>query len=170
MAVSRFDASAIHGVNSFLWSKIKEEFGWKESDYGGVVPITTPQQSQEFNDMGKPYIIYNYRTSTVGGQYGYKEEFAGYLVNSTKDSDIRKVLNLMEYYLGGEDKSAELINDYMATLPDTNPFREFDYKSLRTAQATGASPTDQEGGIMDGRFEFSIRYTSARALGFIPAW
>lgn len=166
----RFEASAIHGVNSFVWSKLQEEFGWTAKDYGGRIPITTPQQSQEFNDLGKPYILYNYRMSTVRGTYGYKEDHARYQVNSPKESDIRKTLNLLDYYLGSQDASGSLINDYIHSLPAPNSYREFEYKTIMTPQGSGANPTGQEGGIMDGAFEFSIRYTTSRMLGFIPTW
>lgn len=161
-----FNAGAVHGVNSFVWSKLQSDLGWKQSDYRGLTPITTPQQQAEFNDMGKPYILYNYRVGNVGGSnYAYKEEYVVYLINSSRDSDIRKVLNLLDYYLSGMDESASLINEY---LKSNNAFRQFDYKSVMSRGGQGATPTDQEGGIMDGTYEFAIRYTSERVLGFNP--
>ena len=164
-----FDSSAVHGVNRFIWSKLQDDLGWKLSDYNGKVPITTPQQQAEFNDDGAPYIIYNYRIATVGGSYGYKEEYVVYQINSSNEADIRKALNLIDYYLGAMDESATVINDYVSAL-NPNPFSDFDYKSILPRGASGAAPTDQEGGIMDGSYEFSIRYTSDRVMGFIPAW
>lgn len=164
-----FDSSAVHGVNRFIWSKLQSDLGWKASDYGGKIPMTTPQQQAEFMEDGSPYVVYNYRTAMVGGSYGYKEEYVIYQIISPKESDIRKALNLIDYYLGGMDESATLVNDYVSTL-DPNPFDLFDYKSIIPRGASGASPTDQEGGIMDGSYEFAIRYTSDRVLGFIPAW
>lgn len=164
MAIN-FDAAAVHGVNSFLWSKIKADLGWKEADYGGVIPMTTPQQMQEFNDMGKPYIVYNYRIGTVGGDYGYKEEYVVYSINAPTEGEVRRALNLVDYYLGAMDTSADIVNDHVIALPN-NPFSEFDYKSIISRSATGATPATQEGGLMDGSYEFSIRYTSSRLMGF----
>lgn len=163
--VMDFSVSAVHGVNSFIWTKLQDHLGWKKEDYNGLTPITTPQHIQEFNDMSKPYIVYNYRTATVGGQYGYKEEYAVYSINSPKESDIRKALGLFDYYLSGQDASAELINDYLRNLP-SNSFNHFDYKSIISRSGAGAEPTTQEGGLVDGTFEFNIRYTSSRLLGF----
>lgn len=166
-----FDSAAVHGVNNFIWKKLQDDLGWKSSDYGGVAPMTTPQMQQEFNDAGAPYIIYNYRIATVGGVYGYKEEYVVYQVNSSRESDIRKALNLIDFYLGGMDESATLVNDHVHVLDlDPNPFEQFDYKSILPRGASGAAPTDQEGGLMNGSYEFAIRYTSSRHLGFIPAW
>lgn len=162
-----FGIAAVHGVNNFVWSKLKSELGWKTSDYNGLIPITTPQQMQEFNDMNQPYIMYNYRTSTVGGRYGEKEEFVVYSINAPNESDIRETLGLLDYYLGGQDKSAELINDHVYAM-DPNPYSTFDYKSVIVRSGTGAEPTTQEGGLVDGTFEFAVRYTSSRVLGFEP--
>ncbi len=163
--VMDFSISAVHGVNRFVWSKLQSDLGWKSSDYGGLIPITTPQQQQELNDMNRPYLMYNYRTSTVGGMYGYKEEYVIYSINSPTESDVRKVLGLLDYYLSGQDKSAELINDYVYSL-NPNPYKQFDYKSLSVRSGSGAEPTTQEGGLMDGTFEYTIRFTSSRLLGF----
>ena len=167
LAEMSFKVSAVHGVNAFLWGKLQSHLGWKASDYGGMRPFTTPQQQPEFNDMGKPYIVYNYRTGTVGGLYGFKEDYVVYQINSVDEEDIREAINVMDLYLGANDISAELINNFTSQTGG-EPYRLFDYKSLLPRGGSGAAPSDQEGGITNGTYEVAIRYTSERVLGFIP--
>ena len=164
-----FDASGVHGVNRFVWSAIKAHTGATEQQYGGLIPMTTPQQTQEFNDMGLPYIIYNYRIGVVPGNPGIKSETVVYSVNAPDEGEVREILNIIDYYLSGMDESAEILNDYINGLSDPlrDIFGDFDYKSIIPAGGlTGATPGTQEGGILDGRYEFTIRYTSSRVLGF----
>ena len=160
-----FKAAAVHGVNSFIWSKLQEDLGW--TAVNGLVPITTPQETPEFQDAGQPYIIYNYSTSNVEGNYGIKNQTVVYAIMSPRESEVREGLNLVEYYLGGEDLSAEDVNAHVETVTG-QPFSQFDYKSITAKQSTGGAPTEQEGGFMDSRFEFTIKYTSSRVRGFEP--
>lgn len=162
-----FDASGVHGVNRFVWAAIKAHTGATEQQYGGLIPMTTPQQTQEFNDMGLPYIIYNYRIGVVAGNPGIKTETVVYSVNAPDEGEVREILNIVDYYLSGMDESAEVLNDFINEPDIPAVFKEVDYKSIIPAGGlTGPTPGTQEGGIMDGRYEFTIRYTSSRVLGF----
>jgi len=46
--------------------------------YGGLVPITTPQQEPEFNAIDAPYIVYTYARTATGDDYWIEDEVAAY--------------------------------------------------------------------------------------------
>ena len=157
-----FRVAATHGVNNFLWDRLQEDLGWDRSNYGGMIPITTPQQQQEFSDGDDPYIVYNYSMNTLGTNYVYKEESALYVIYSggpNAESQVRETIHLFEYYLSSQDDSARIINDYIWSLPESSPFRAFQYHSILGRGFSGATPPDQEGGITDAQANVAIRYT-----------
>ena len=162
-----FRAAAVHGINSFLWWRLQEDLGWDKENYRGMVPITTPQQQQEFNDSSYPYIIYNYRMNTPSTNYVYKEDSILYVIignGPSAEGDVRQALHLMEYYFSSMDDSAAVVNDYISTLPTDSPFKAFDYKSIIPRGFNGADPPDQEGGITDAQANINVRYTNDRIL------
>ena len=165
--INDFRAAATHGVNAFLWSRLQEDLGWDKNDYGGLIPITTPQQQQEFNDLDLPYIVYNYKINTTSTSYALKQESAIYVIygnGPNADSSVRETLHLLEYYFSSMDDSARVVSEYIWSLPDDSPFRKFHYQSIIPRGFSGAAPPDQEGGIMDAQANIDIVYTRDSTL------
>lgn len=153
-----WDYTGTHGLNKYIWSRIKAELGWKESDYGGLVPITTPQQQPEFNAIDKPYIVYSYTLSGTGSEWWLKREVAIYTVYSSQPADVRRAVNVISSTLGRLDESAAVVNAYIATSGSADN-KKFDYKTITTSQASGPEPSVSEGGRHDGRVIVAMEYT-----------
>lgn len=159
-----FKTSGVHAVNAFLWSRLEKDLGWSKKNYGGTTPILTPQQSQQFNDSGFPYITYTYRTSNGANIY-IQEESIAYVIHSSKEENIRQAMRLMQFYFTSLDDSATVVNQFLSTDPSVYPgFKEFDFKAISAPAITGASPTDQEGGIQDATASLFITYTRENTL------
>lgn len=164
MATMNYDASGIHPVRGMLWKLLQTEFGWKKEDYGGLIPVLTPQQQPEMNEIAKPYLVYNYSHQMSDVDYYINEEQATFLIYSgTADSgedDIRRVINLMREAFKGMDDSARMLNDWIANSPDSNAeFKKFDFKWIRIVSTIGAGPAQEEGGKQSGMVTIRYRYT-----------
>lgn len=154
----KWNLTGVHGLNKFLWAKLQAELGWDKTNYGGLTPITVPQQQPEFNNYNAPYVVYNYSHQSTGENFWEQEEQVSYAVYSAEESDIRQFINVIREYLNRRDESAGLINDYIrANGSDEN--KRFDYKYTYVISTSGAQPAVTEGGRMDGLVIVRICYT-----------
>ena len=154
---AKWDLSGIHGIRQWIWGILQAELGWKKTEYGGLVPITTPAQQPELNNYSGPYLVYNYAQQTGGEDFWITEEQAAFAVYSQTEEDIRRVLNVISAYLNRRDQSAQELNDYLKSL--NNPFyKDIDYKYTYVLSTSGANAPTQEGGRQDGLFILRYAY------------
>lgn len=177
--MAKWDYTGVHGLNKYLWSRIQTELGWSADNYGGLTPITTPQQQPEFNAYDYPYIVYGYTLQGVSPLYVVEGEVVTYTVFSTKSADIRQAVNVIKAALNRYDDSARDVNLYLqggkvyqngswvtVTGAGSDDNKAFDYKTIRVNQATGPEPALTEGGRQDGSVIVSMEYTHSNpAIG-----
>ena len=156
--MAEWDYSAVHGLNKYIWAKLQEELGWSASNYGGLTPITTPQQQPEFNSYNAPYIVYGYSPQGTGPNWLLKGEIVAYTIFSSSSADIRQAVNVLEAILNRFDESAKDVNTYIKNNGSTDN-KAFDYKSIRMISAKGPEPSISEGGRQDGNVLIGITYT-----------
>ena len=160
--MSLWDLAGVHGVNKYVWSILQAAspagLGMTTTPYGGLIPITTPQQQPEFNALGAPYIVYTYAKTATGDDYWLEEEVAAYTIFSATEGDIRKITNLLSAQLNRADISAAAINEYIAANGSTDQ-KQFDYKTIAVTSAQGAQPSLTEGGRHDGLVVIKYAYT-----------
>lgn len=170
--MGKWDYAGVHGLNKYLWKKLQDELGWSASNYGGLTPITTPQQQPEFNAYDFPYIVYGYTLQGTGPLYTVQGEIVTYTIFSTRSSDIRQAVNLISNLLNRYDDSASDVNLYLhggkvfqngswvtVTGAGSDDNKAFDYKTIRVNQATGPEPALTEGGRQDGSVIVTMEYT-----------
>lgn len=156
--MAKWDYSAVHGLNKYVWHRLKTELGWDEANYGGLTPITTPQQQPEFNAYDFPYVVYGYAPQATGPDWVVEGEIISYSIFSTRSADIRQAVNVIKAALNRFDESAKDVNAYLKT-NGTDDNRAFDYKSIRVTSANGPEPAVSEGGRQDGGTVISVMYT-----------
>lgn len=154
----KWSLSGIHGINKYVWSLLQTELGWTTTPYGGLIPITTPQQQPEFNALNAPYLVYTYAKTTTGEDFLLESETAAYTIFSAKESDIRRVVNLLTAKLNRYDDTADDVNNYIAG-NGSSDHKQFDYKYISVLSAQGPQPSAQEGGRHDGLVLIRFRYT-----------
>lgn len=156
--MGKWDYAAVHGMNKYLWSKLQSELGWSADNYGGLIPITTPEQQPEFNAYDFPYIVYSYSPQGTNPLYVYEAEIQVYTVFSTSNTPIRQAVNLIRALFGQFDDSAKDVNKYISTFGTTDN-KSFDYKSIQVTAASGPEPALTEGGRRDGNVIVRTEYT-----------
>lgn len=155
-----YDLSGVHGLNKFIWSKLKSELGWDTANYGGLVPIVTAGQQPEFNNYNAPYVIYNYSHQSGGEDFWITEEQVSYVVYSASEKDIRQFINVVREWLNRRDESAGYVNDWLRVGTNgSDENKRFDYKYTYVISTSGAQPPVSEGGRMDGMVIARIAYT-----------
>ena len=157
-AGGNWDLSGVHGINAYIWHLLQTELGWTATPYGGLVPITNPQQAPEFNALAAPYIVYSYSKMTSGETFFFERETIAYSIFSSSESDVRKVVNMLSTILNKFDDSAKECNNYLSLNGTTNQ-KFFDYKVINVTSANGAQPALQEGGRYDGLIVVKCTYT-----------
>lgn len=156
--MAEWDYAAVHGLNKYIWSRLQAELGWNANNYGGLVPITTPQQQPEFNSYNFPYIIYGYSPQSTGPNWLLEAEVVSYTIFSASSTDIRQAVNVLKAILNRFDESAKDVNNYLRT-NGTADNKAFDYKSVRVISANGPEPAVTEGGRQDGSVVVGILFT-----------
>ena len=151
-------------VRKFLWALLQQELGWDKKNYGGLVPITTPQQQAEFVNTNAPYIVTGSVIDQNQNLSAIVRETTALAIYATDDDDILQVGNLVRAYFGEQDLSAQWINDWNS-VNGSEGDRRFEMKTISVLSAETADPTKQEGGRYDAtiviRFEY-VQLTSQR--------
>lgn len=178
MTYDKWGLAGIHGINKYVWSLLQSELGWSLTTYGGLVPITVPQQQPEFNAMNAPYIVYGYtKSSRSKDLYVLETETAAYSIYSASEEDIRRVVNLLSTKLNKLDDSADDVNAWLSTIPTglqvtngSQANKEFDYKWIKCMSAQGSQPSIQIGGRFDGaviiRYEYTQYGTDGKSIRY----
>lgn len=160
--MSDWNYTAGTGIALYLWNEMKDELGYTESDYGGLIPITTPHESPELQGYDGPNIVYTWsKRPSSGGLWLLENELITFTVFSQKAEKINEIINLAFGRLNKQDESAQDMNNYLAGLFGAaySDMKRFDYKSIGVVMADGPSPPLTEGGRYDGYFTVSVRYT-----------
>lgn len=160
--MSLWDLAGVHGINKYIWSILSAAapggLAMTTTTYGGLIPITTPQQGPEFNALNAPYIVYTYAKVPTGPDYWLESETTAYTIFSQSEGDVRRITNLLIARLNKADDTAAAINAYINISGSTDQ-KQFDYKTVTVASAQGAQPSLTEGGKHDGLVVIKYTYT-----------
>jgi hypothetical protein len=159
--VSKYDLNAVHTYNKFLWSRLKEEFGYSENDYKGLVPIIPTQQVQVFNDLpsSHPFIVYTYMDAGYDLEFYTTIQQITYLVYSDKETQIRNICNFIVDLSKRYDWTAEEVNDFIPTITNSSGDSDdskFDFKYVHVISTIGPEPFDNENGRQAGAVNIRI--------------
>lgn len=157
MAISDWELAGVHSLRKYIWKLLQDELGWSAETYGGLVPITTPEQEPEFTNFNAPFLVYTYSKSSTSNLYALEAEVCAFTIYSGSSSDITKVINLLSAKLNKRDESAKELNDFVSTLDDR--YKAFDFKTVVVSGSQGSQPVTQEGGRKDGYITVSMKYT-----------
>jgi hypothetical protein len=158
-----YTLNGVHPLRRVIWALLKSELGWNESNYGGAVPVVTPQQQPELNAGNHPYVVYNYTQQPGDQQYWLKEEQATFVIYSGDEEDIRKAINVLNRYLSMYDESANYVNWWVQD-NGTASHKRFTYKWIRVVNSIGAGPAEEEGGRQDGVITLRYQFTNTDLL------
>ena len=142
----------------YLWNKAKTELGWSENNYGGLVPVVPVQQQPELNSSTGPFVVFGQAFDAISPLHLLQTETVAFTVFSQNISDINKLTNLIVFNLKGFDEAATKVNNFVSTLGPSHWAREFDFKTIRVAGASGPQPSLQEGGRHDGNIVLKATY------------
>lgn len=153
--MSRYDLNPVHTYNKFLWSRLKEEFGYSETNYKGLVPIIPTQQVSVFNDLptGNPFIVYTFSDAGYDMEFYTNIEQVTYMVYSDKEGQIRQICNFIIDLSRRMDWTAEEVNDFIPTITNKSgdvDDHKFDFKYVYVVSTIGPEPYETEGGRQAG--------------------
>lgn len=156
--MSKWSLAGIHGINKYIWNLLQSELQYSTANYGGLIPITTPQQTPEFNSYNFPYLVYSYSKLPSGNSHYLDAETAAYTIFSASEDDIRKATNMLAAKLKRGDETAAEVNAFISANGSADQ-KEFDYKNIQVTTAQGVQPALQEGGRYDGLVVIKYVYT-----------
>lgn len=166
MEASDWGKAGSHAVRKYVWAMLQQELGWDKANYGGLTPITTPEQQPEFNNFNAPYIVYAFARASTGNLWNLEGEIMTMTIFSQKGSDIDAVVNMLGSKLNKRDETAKDINKFISTTEASGSFyRNFDFKSFTVTGAQGPQAVTTEGGRRDGYITTSFIYTLYDSTG-----
>lgn len=149
-----------HAVRKYIWHLLQQELGWSSDNYGGLTPITTPEQQPEFNNFSSPYIVYSFSRMSTTSLWSLEGEVMALTVFSQSGTAIDEVVNLLGSKLNKRDETAKEINQFLSSSEPADSFyRNFDFKSFSVTGAQGPQAVTTEGGRRDGYITISFTYT-----------
>lgn len=152
----------VYLIRSYIWALLKANFGYKESDYGGLIPIVPVSESPELEQYNKPYIVYGYtHDGTETEQHYCKRGSMSMAIYSTNFGEIAKILNLLVEVFDQEDDAARTVNEYTSTI---DAFKGIRFGTFSIGFLEGPSPEETEGGRESGLI--NIRYEYFADYGF----
>jgi len=142
----------------YLWHKAKDELGWSADNYGGLIPVVPVQQQPELNSSTGPFVVFGQAFDAISPMHQLQTETVAFTIYSQNIDDINNLTNLMVFNLKGFDEAAAKVNNWIATLSPTHWAKDFDFKIVRVAGASGPQPSLQEGGRHDGNIVLKATY------------
>lgn len=162
----KWKRAGAHVVRKYIWHLLQQELGWNSSNYGGLTPITTPEQQPEFNNFDYPYIVYSYSRTATSNLWALEGEVMALTIFSKSGGAIDEVVNLLGTKLNKRDETAKDINLFISASEASDSFyRNFDFKSFSVTGAQGPQAVTTEGGRRDGYVTLSYAYTLYEASG-----
>jgi hypothetical protein len=154
----KYDLAAIHGVNSYVWSRLKQEFGMSESEYSGLIPIVPGQDVPELSQMdaAKPYIVYTYM-KTPGSELWEEYERCVYRILSNDEERLREVSNFLYTLLRRYEWTADEINSHILS-GQSSKAKKFYYLWTSCSSLIGPDEFTTEGGRQEATLSFQIAY------------
>jgi|SRR6476469_8144678 len=155
-----YDVTAGSVLAQYVWNEVKNELGWKTSDYSGMIPVFPVQQQPEVNSMTVPFIVFNSGTNTINRLWLVETANVVFTIYSHKITDINQVTGLIVNRLKRMDESAATVNEFIASLDPVEyaAIKEFEFKTIMITGASGAQPSLQEGGRHDGDVMIQAAY------------
>lgn len=163
--MSRYDLSAVHVYNKFLWAKIKEEFPYMiETNYKGLIPVIPTNQVPVFNDLpsGHPFVVYTYSDAGYDLEFYAAVQQITYVVYSDKEAQLRNLGNFIVDISRRWDWTAEEVNDFIPTITNKSgdvDDHKFDFKYVRVVSTIGPEPADTENGRQATAIVLRVCYT-----------
>jgi hypothetical protein len=115
--------------------------------------------------MTGPYVVFSSALDPVSTLWLLESETIGITTYSPSINDVNEIINLAVDEFKRWDESARDVNRFIDSLPspEFDKFRRFDFKTIRFMGGTGAQPSLQEAGRVDG--DVIIRATYTQYLG-----
>lgn len=159
MTIGKWDLAGVHGLRQYIWYLLQEELEWTAENYGGLVPIVTPEQQPEMTAFNKPFIVYAYSKKMGSNNYFLESEVASFTIFSQSEKDIRQVLNLLDTKFDKRDEAAYELNEFISQSSLDVQYKYFDYKTIWVSAFQGPAPESEEGGRRDGVININVTYT-----------
>lgn len=157
LTTTDYDVTAVTILNRYLWQELQAKLNW--TTVNGLIPITTANQSPDFENGTQPYIVYTYtKNPSAGTSFFVKSESVMYRIVSPNEADIRRALNLIEEALNRYDASARDVQQWIDTNGTAN-HKKFEFQSIYMFSAEGADSQESEGGRRDGFVSLRVVYT-----------
>lgn len=157
----------VHAVNRYLWSRIEQENILSKTDYNGLTPIVPVEETPDLitviesqSGVGShPYIVYAWNRLSGGSDWYLKTHQIAYAVRSADDDKMRQLINLFEQEFQDYDRAALRLNQFLGTLPDSNPLKKYQFKHLSLATLGGQLPAEAENGVSESLITVSATFT-----------
>jgi hypothetical protein len=143
-----------------MWYLLKTELAWSETNYNGMVPITTPEEQPEFANFTEPYIVYGYARGPNNKGWYVETEMAHFSIYSPDSRKINAALSMLASKLDRQDDAAKALNNFIydPTNGLDDRYKDFDFKVVSVSSVEGPAPSAQEGGRRDGRLTVRMEY------------
>lgn len=138
----------VYALRSYIWALLKanEPTTWKESEYGGLVPIVPLNEEPDLSEFDGPRIIYDFSIGDPGTLYARGR---GSMTLAIRDHNYRRLtrtMNIVQAALERNDESARDVNDWIEAFADF----DISFGTISIGFAESGTPETEEGGYMVG--------------------
>lgn len=147
----------VYLIRAYTWELLKKNDPdvWKESNYGGNVPIVPLSEEPELSQYPGPHIVYGYANDGSGDLYARRRGSVTFAIYDQNFRRLTKTMNILQTAFEREDEAARDVNAYTSTKPQ---FLGLNFGYIRTVFVEGGTPEDNEGGNQSALITISFEY------------
>lgn len=147
----------VYALRAYIWAVLKENEpdAWKESLYGGLVPIVPLNEEPDLSEFDGPRIIYDFSIASPGPLYARGR---GTMTLAIRDHNYRRLtrtMNILQASLERNDESARDVNDWIDKF---SPTFDLSFGTISVGFAESGTPETEEGGFMIGIVSVDFDY------------
>lgn len=154
------EVTGTHVIARYLWTKMKAELNYSESQYGGIAPFSIGGDQQELLGFPGPHVLMSWSHQPVR-LWLIEREISSFTIYAQDQTDVNNFIKLGRKYLRRMDESARDVNTWVSSLgAEYGIYKNFEFKTISLRSAVGPQPPMQEGGRFDGSLVLNIEYVN----------
>ena len=147
-------------VRQYIWAVLKanEPNDWKESNYGGKIPVVPLGEDSDLEQYPHPTIVYQFSDLRTGTMWMRGRGAMSFAIRDTNLRRITRAVTVITQALNRYDESARDVNEFLGEMG--SPWNSIGFGEFHVTFADGGAPAEVEGGEMVAVVSIEFSYFS----------
>jgi hypothetical protein len=143
-----------HILRLYVWQILQEADALDEIN--GKVPLIPLEDEPELSDAGMNYIIYGYSENEIANRENIRQGVCAFRVIAQNSNDLSRITAIISRAFENQDIATEAVNIFSTGYGSA--LHGLRFTAVKTLYVESATPSDTEGGPVDGAVTLAYRY------------